>query len=159
MSLPPTSCPGPTTLSAPSFRESMLLLCRERLLINSSLCSADDVWYRARIRRANPARKEAEVIYVDCAYHSPLLLVQYLHPTSASSSASRLFFSPRADLSFASQTETRRSSLTRVFAHSHSSSKLLSLRPRRRYSASSTCSATRRSTASTPSIASASSAR
>ncbi|SCV72043.1 BQ2448_4737 [Microbotryum intermedium] len=31
----------------------------------SARFSQDDVWYRARIRRANPAKKEAEVLYVD----------------------------------------------------------------------------------------------
>ncbi|SCZ88438.1 BZ3500_MvSof-1268-A1-R1_Chr2-1g04411 [Microbotryum saponariae] len=31
----------------------------------SAKFSQDDVWYRARIRRANPAKKEAEVLYVD----------------------------------------------------------------------------------------------
>lgn len=36
--------------------------------------SADDTWYRARIRRANPARKEADVVYVDCQ------LALYLSP-------------------------------------------------------------------------------
>ncbi|KAI5475177.1 transcription factor (Snd1/p100) [Pseudohyphozyma bogoriensis] len=31
----------------------------------SAKFSADDTWYRARIRRCNPARKEADIIYID----------------------------------------------------------------------------------------------
>ena len=32
----------------------------------SAKFTADDAWYRARVRRSNPAKKEAEVFYVDC---------------------------------------------------------------------------------------------
>ena len=33
----------------------------------SAKFSADDTWYRARVRKSNPAKKEAEVLYIDCA--------------------------------------------------------------------------------------------
>lgn len=33
----------------------------------SAKFSVDDAWYRAKVRRSNPAKKEAEVVYIDCA--------------------------------------------------------------------------------------------
>jgi len=36
----------------------------------SAKFSVDNAWYRAKVRRSNPAKKEAEVVYIDCA--SPL---------------------------------------------------------------------------------------
>jgi staphylococcal nuclease domain-containing protein 1 len=32
----------------------------------SAKFSADDAWYRAKVKRSHPGKKEAEVLYIDC---------------------------------------------------------------------------------------------
>lgn len=34
----------------------------------SAKFSQDGQWYRAKVRKSNPGKKEAEVIYIDCTY-------------------------------------------------------------------------------------------
>lgn len=32
----------------------------------SAQFSVDNAWYRAKVRKSNPAKKQAEVLYIDC---------------------------------------------------------------------------------------------
>ena len=41
----------------------------------SAKFSQDGQWYRAKVRKSNPGKKEAEVIYIDCTYTFSILLV------------------------------------------------------------------------------------
>lgn len=77
--------------------------------------SADDTWYRARIRKCNPAKKEAEVLYIDCEL--------FVRPQACPQSAE-----------FDLQTETRRRSPSRASVPSRPSSRASRARPRRRLS-------------------------
>ena len=51
----------------------------------SAKFSADDAWYRAKVRRSHPGKKEAEVLYIDCAsrlWTSRCVILQtYVFPT------------------------------------------------------------------------------
>jgi hypothetical protein len=81
------------------------------------LHSADDQWYRARIRRTNPARKEADVVYVDCEWRG--------RDTEAYSCSELI-------LILVAQTGTPRSFRSLDFDRWRSNSRLWRLRPTRR---------------------------
>lgn len=99
----------------------------------SAKFTADDAWYRAKIKRSHPGKKEAEVAYIDCTFldHSePAWLSLTFLVTSL-------------------QTATRKSCLSRVSARSLSSSRPSKAKRRKRRSALSRCSIGGQSTART----------
>jgi len=45
----------------------------------SAKFSQDGQWYRAKVRKSNPGKKEAEVIYIDCTSHTFSTSLSYRH--------------------------------------------------------------------------------
>lgn len=112
----------------------------------SAKFSADDAWYRAKVKRSHPGKKEAEVLYIDCT------------PCLQSGNSRHLLILHGSHLAV-EQTVTPRFCRSRVCGRSMLSSSLSKVKPKMRRSALSRCSIGGRSMARTHAHASLSCAR